>query len=292
MEIIAKKLGYCRLCLTENVLSLFTKEGYEVARCRRCGFTFLNSQITPQFLKDYYSENFFNDPGIKHGFSNYENEFESLKITFAERINIIKKYKPMGSLLDIGCATGTFMLVAKKFWRVYGAEISSYASQVASGKGLEVYTGEIENSPYANLKFDVITLWDTVEHLIDPNKTFETIKMLTNPGSIVALTTGDVRSLFSKLSGKYWHLYNIPQHLSYFDQKSISKLFESHGFKIKQINYPSVNFTLDYLMFRLLTFYKINRLIPLYRWLSGKNALNKSIKVNLGDIMFVIGQRE
>ena len=292
MENTIKRLGFCRLCRSDDLKILFIKYGFEVARCRRCGFTLLNFDPNEQFIKNYYSEDFFNDPGTKHGFSDYEAENENLKKTFKERIDILKKYKPAGRLLDIGCATGTFMEVASQNWDVFGVEISEYASQKAQEKGLKVLQGDLVNSPYADQKFDIITMWDTLEHLNHPTQVLQTLKKMTNTGSIIAATTGDVGSLASILTGKYWHLFNIPQHLSYFDKKSASSLFNKAGFKVMQISYPSVNFSLDYLLFRLMTFYRIRALKSLYQLLKRRNLLNANFKVNLFDIMFIIAQRQ
>ena len=184
------------------------------------------------------------------------------------------------------------MEVASQHWDVFGVEISEYASQKAQEKGLKVLQGDLVNSPYADQKFDIITMWDTLEHLNHPTQVLQTLKKMTNTGSIIAATTGDVGSLASILTGKYWHLFNIPQHLSYFDKKSASSLFNKAGFKVMQISYPSVNFSLDYLLFRLMTFYRIRALKSLYQLLKRRNLLNANFKVNLFDIMFIIAQRQ
>lgn len=292
MENIITKLGFCRLCRSTKIRFLFRKYGYEVAVCRSCGFIFLNFSPSQSFLKKYYSEDFFKDPGTKHGFSDYEGEVRNLRKTFWARIQVLRNYRPGGSLLDVGCATGTFMEAAAPFWEVSGVEISDYASRMAQGKGLKVFQGSLENSPYVDLKFDVVTLWDTLEHLAEPRQTIERLGKMTSPGGIVALTTGDVKSLVARVSGRFWHLYNIPQHLSFFDPKSISDLFAGSGLKIREIGYPRLNFTLDYLFFRFVTFYKIGALDPFYRWLKEKKLLDWDIKLNLFDIMLVVAQKE
>lgn len=286
------RLGRCRLCFSGNISEIFEKYSYEITKCRNCGFIFLNFSPTEKFIKDYYSEDFFNDPGIKHGFNDYEREIKSLGKTFSERIDVIKKYKGHGTLLDIGCATGAFLEAATNSFRTYGLEISDYAGAVARKRGLEVFTGKLENSPYLQRRFDVITLWDTIEHLNGPNQIMESLSRMTNPESILAITTGDVGSLFSKLSGRFWHLYNIPQHLSFFDRASITRLLEKHQFRVKQITYPSLHFSLNYLLFRLLTFYKINKLIPFYEFLRKRQWLNLDLTINLFDIMFVIAEKK
>lgn len=292
MENIISRLDCCRICRSDNFKILFEKYGYGIARCRSCGLTFLNFSPDDEFFKNYYAEDFFKDPGTKHGFSDYEGEVENLRKTFRERIELLRNYKPQGTLLDIGCATGAFMESAREFWPVYGVEISEYACRLARAKGLAVFQGTLRDKPYQNLKFDVVTLWDTLEHLADPLGTLQELAQITNEGAIVAVTTGDVGSLVSRISGKFWHLYNIPQHLSFFDQRSITGLFEQSGFVVKEINYPSLNFSLDYLMFRFVTFYKIAYLRPFYNFLKQRKRLNRNLKINLFDVMLVVAQRK
>lgn len=288
---IINKLDRCRLCQSFDCKLLFVKNDYEVKKCNRCKHQFLNFKPSVQFLTDYYAKDYFNDPGIKHAFSNYEEESKNLSKTFIKHCNVLRKYHQKGKLLDIGCATGTFMEIAREYFQVYGVEISAYAGKIAKKKGLNVFTGQLEQSSYNKPYFDVVTLWDTIEHLPHPLKTLEKINQITKPKGIVALTTGNVDSLISKASGKSWHLYNVPQHLSYFSPKSITYLFNQCGFEVKEIVHPGVNFSLNYLLFRLITFYRLKFLFSAYSKLSQRKLLNLSFPVNLRDIMLVIAQK-
>lgn len=289
---IIKKVNNCRLCKNKNLDVLFVKEKYEIVKCQKCDLIFLNFDPDSEFLKHYYSEDFFNDPGIKHAFSNYEEEAPSLKKTFTDRIARICKYVKNGTLLDIGCATGTFLEAAASYWKVCGVDVSDYAILQARTKGLEAYTGEIQNISVVNTsRFDVVTLWDTIEHVADPGEVIKYVNKIVLPGGVVALSTGDVGSVFSKLCGRYWHLYNIPQHLSFFDKTTITTLLEENGFKIMEITYQPSHLTLDYLLFRFITFYKLQMLMPIYKYLKEKGYLNGDVKINLYDIMLVIAQK-
>ncbi|MBI2620998.1 class I SAM-dependent methyltransferase [candidate division WWE3 bacterium] len=283
-----KKLNHCRCCGSKNCKTLFTKYGYDVAKCGECSLVFLNFDPADSFFVDYYSKDFFNDRGTKHAYSDYEKESNSLNRAFAERINTLRKYHGGGTLLDIGCATGTFMKAARASWKVKGVDVSEYAVLQAKKKDLDVFSGELEGSPYTNQKFDIVTLWDTIEHLGDPRKTLRQISKITTPGSVIALTTGDVESTTSRLCGKLWHLYNIPQHLTFFGKGTITKLLGEEGFEVKEISYPPMYLTLDYLLFRLITFYKLAFAFPIYENLKKRGALNPTTKINLHDIVLVV----
>ncbi len=287
-----KKLGCCRLCRSTFYHVLFIKEGYNVAKCDTCGMVFLDFDPDGKFFTEYYSKEFFNDTGTKHAYSDYEKEAESLKKSFIKRCNIIKKYKDNGALLDLGCATGAFLETATRYWKVFGVDISEYATSQAKLKNLDVFCGNLNDSPYIKYKFDVITLWDTIEHISNPKLTIRQSSKILNQGGILTLTTGDVGSVFSKLCGRFWHLYNIPQHLSFFDKFTVSKMLEDEGFIVREILYLPINLTLDYLLFRLITFYNLGFLRPLYKYLKQLNILDKNININLYDIMFVVAQKK
>lgn len=293
MENTIEKLNRCRVCGSREHSVLFIKDNYEVTKCGNCGLVFLNFAPSDKFLSDYYAEDFFNDSGTKDGYSDYKEEAVNLERTFRRRINILKRYQEKGgALLDIGCATGEFMKLAAEYWNVYGVEISSYASRVAEERGLNVFNGKLEQSPYLNSGFNVVTLWDTIEHVAEPLDTMRLINKIVRPKGIVALTTGDVGSFTSRACGRYWHLYNIPQHLSYFGKETITDLLKRSGFKVVEITYPALNFTLDYLLFRSITLYNLKFALPAYRKFTHKGLLNLNIKINLFDVMLVIAQKD
>ena len=291
METTIKKLNKCRLCKSNNYNVLFIKYGYELAKCNECSLTFLNFDPDDEFFSNYYAEDFFNDPGIKHAYSDYEKEAESLKNSFKFRVDILSKYNSGGNLLDVGCATGAFMEVASSRWEVYGVDVSEYAVEQAKKKNLKAFAGVIKDSPYINQIFDVVTLWDTIEHVSDPLETLQQLSEMTKQGSVVALTTGDVGSTVAKISGKYWHLYNIPQHLSYFDKNTITRIFNESGFEVVEIIYPSIQLSLDYLLFRLVTFYKLKFAFNFYKLLKKTGILRPNLNINLYDIMLVVAKK-
>src|SRR3989344_7184175 len=114
-----KKLNKCRLCKSKNYKVLFVKDTFEVVKCKECSFVFLNFDPDEKFFTNYYSEEFFNDTGSKHAYSDYEKEAISLKKTFLGRVKRLKKLAKSTksnkkTLLDVGCATGSFMEVASK----------------------------------------------------------------------------------------------------------------------------------------------------------------------------------
>ena len=72
-------------------------------------------------------------------------------------------------MLDIGCANGEFLDYAKKYgWETYGIEISSEGYEICLNKGINISNYELKENKYGDNMFGCITMWDVIEHLINP----------------------------------------------------------------------------------------------------------------------------
>ncbi len=154
------------------------------------------------------------------------------------RLKTIKQFSKKGRILDVGCAYGFFLEVAEEEgWEGYGVEISEYAARYAKEElGLKVSLGELKEVRYPSEYFEVVTLWDVIEHLPDPLGELKEINRILRKGGIVALSTPAIDSLFAKLSGKRWIGFQCPwEHIYYFSRSTISKLLEKAGFEVVRI---------------------------------------------------------
>ncbi|MCX5679909.1 MAG: class I SAM-dependent methyltransferase, partial [Candidatus Omnitrophica bacterium] len=144
---------------------------------------------------------------------------EQRTMTAVKALKRIRSYSSRhGRLLDIGCGTGDFMLAAREFYDVEGAELSRWAADIGRAKGLKIFDRqphELTNDEY----YDVVTLWGVIEH-------FEEVK----PGGLACLWTGDIDSFPSWLLGrKWWWIQG--QHIQLFSRKSLIRLFSEQDFK-------------------------------------------------------------
>jgi hypothetical protein len=154
-------------------------------------------------------------------------------------LETIRRYKPSGKLLDIGCATGDFLSAASAYYASEGLELSSWASSAARQKGFTVHQVPLENLNKKN-DFDILTLWGVIEHFEFPGKETGYLHSCLKRGGIVCLWTGDFNSLPAKLLGKKWW-YIQAQHIQLFTRKSLEQLFHRHGFETLFIGkYPYV----------------------------------------------------
>lgn len=283
----------CRLCKSGEPLFLFTKYGYHIYRCRTCNLIFTAGNFSIKEIKEYYGKDYFLGSREKLGYHNYFAEEETFRLNSRERITEIEKLTNGRSLLDVGCAAGFFLDEArKKGFLVEGLEISEFMADYAGKRfGLRIRKTPFQAKIFRQ-KYDVITMWDLVEHLDDPVKILMEANKLLQKEGIIAMSTGDVKSLFARICGCHWHLYTPPQHLSFFDNKTIKWLLEKTGFKIVKIDNTGCYYTLSYLSFALKVKFPLFPLNLFYDIIEKTRLARAKIYVNLGDIMTVYARKK
>lgn len=242
----------CPICLSKDQITLrFKKNDYRIYQCCDCRGLFVHPQPEEKDLLDIYSKEYF-QRGNKYkpvGANpcrdpNYHNDLAKL--------NLIKKHKTSGRLLDVGCAMGGFLKVARdQGFDVNGVEVSQYATEyVKNNLGIEVSNCPLPSAGLSEESFDVITLWDVIEHLSDPHPTLAAANKLLRRDGILLLSTGDVSSLLARIMGSHWHLLTPPQHLFFYMPQSMEKVLKPHRFVLKEILYLSKYASLDFILFK------------------------------------------
>jgi SAM-dependent methyltransferase len=126
-----------------------------------------------------------------------------------------------GSLLDVGCATGEFMIVAgDRGWEVCGVEVSPYASMLAERRGLEVVTGTLTQAGFADASFDVVTMLDVVEHLEAPLAELIEVRRILRPGGVLVMETPNWNSIYRRILRRDWPALQPRVHLFFLDPQS------------------------------------------------------------------------
>ena len=162
--------------------------------------------------------------------------YSDILAVLEQKGNLISK-----RLLDIGCGTGEFIAFMKQHgWEAVGLELSSEGVAIAKSKGLEVYNLSIEEFlskyPQYSSTFNIVTLLHVLEHIPNPVEFLSLVKnLLTNTGMIVIQVPNDFNELQlaaqKQLNKKPWWIA-IPDHINYFDFRSLHALLERLGFKV------------------------------------------------------------
>lgn len=145
----------------------------------------------------------------------------------------ISMLKPSGRLLDVGCAFGFFIELSSTFgYDAYGFDASDFAIRHAkkNGIGERVRVATIDSVGYKQGSFDVITLLDVFEHLEDPAKNLRKLRKLLRDDGIIVIATGDTESFAARILKRRWTFYIPPQHLFFFNRRTLGILLEESGF--------------------------------------------------------------
>lgn len=195
----------------------------QVVKCKSCGLCYVNPRIKPDIVVNSYSEA---DDSL------YASQAEGRISTFKESLKLVEKYaKKKGRILDIGAAAGFFLKVAKdNGWETYGVEPSKWSSEFANRNyKVNVKQGVLKEARFKDSFFDVVTMWDVLEHVPDPSSELKEVFRILKPGGMLIINYPDFGTPMARLAGsKWWFLLSV--HLFYFDRNSIEQILIKSGF--------------------------------------------------------------
>ena len=192
-------------------------------------------------------------------------------------------------LLEIGSAYGFFLdLVKDRFSHVTGTDVAAEGVAYAQDQGLDVRLGDLTRLELDD-SYDVVCLWDTIEHLAHPEAHLQRISELTRPGALITVTTGDIGSPLARARGRKWRLIHPPTHLHYFSEKTLTTFLDRYGFKVVHSSYcggyRSLEFAANFIL-------NIQWNKPkLYRAVQRTGLLKFAPYMNMGDIRYIIAER-
>lgn len=137
-------------------------------------------------------------------------------------------------LLDVGCSTGAFLSFAKQQgYEAHGVELSEVTGQYARDQiGLDVFIGTLEAAHYPAARFDIVTLWDVIEHVADPINFLAEIKRILRPNGILAIQSPNIESTMVYLLQDRWNWWTIPDHIFHFSPDALLQLLKICGFRV------------------------------------------------------------
>lgn len=254
--------NYCQSQDTELVNEgpdlLLNKPGlFRLVRCRRCGLIYQNPQLSQAELMAHYPDDY-----LPYQRDDYSYLQDHALTRLCQRV--IDRHPQKGILLDVGCATGSFLKGMKaQGWEVAGVELSPFAAEQARASGLDVHTGTLESAAYPADSFDVVTLWDVLEHVTDPKQTLAEIARILRPGGLLVTSLPNPTSFEARLFGGSWLGWERPRHLFLFTPALIEAYLQNAGLQMTGIE--SFNGRLRLTLYSL-EFYCKARQIPETRW--------------------------
>jgi 2-polyprenyl-3-methyl-5-hydroxy-6-metoxy-1,4-benzoquinol methylase len=218
---------------------------FPLQRCRHCGMVYQSPR--PRDIQPYYEGSYMCYDGKllkfkpilrrKRKFNPDPNvAFYGSSRAYCE---IIHNYIPQPAggkkVLDVGCASGDFILSAQALgWQVAGIEPNPIAAQNANDRLQHsapnpVDVGFLTQESYPNERFDLVTLWHVIEHFDDPVETLRQVMRVLKPGGYCVIQTPRLGSIENRLFGKYWSGFDSPRHLWIFSFETLKLAVEKAG---------------------------------------------------------------
>jgi 2-polyprenyl-3-methyl-5-hydroxy-6-metoxy-1,4-benzoquinol methylase len=222
------------------------RAGYlPIVRCARCGLVLQNPRDDRATLARVYGA--LSD-------SKYEEEDTSRSASAREHLALVEAHEPQpGRLLDVGCASGLFVAAAhEKGWQAAGADASVWMVERARERCPEAAfeIGTLETLEFPREGFDVITLFDVLEHVDAPQAALQRLHGWLRPGGVLCLSVPNAGSWTARLMGPRWVLL-LREHLWYFSPETLGKLLARAGYELVGVRMKWVSFSLHNVVTRL-----------------------------------------
>lgn len=286
----------CPFCNITYYQIFFKREKDTILRCKNCGLIYIYPQPSENEIKEFYnSPNYYkSNDFIYTGYKNYVEDKINIENTAKKRLRWIQSYIKKGKILDIGCGGGFFLNIAKNHgWSCYGVEISKHILQYASNElQLKEIISSLKEANFPEEFFDVITMWDVIEHLKYLKEELLEINRVLKKNGLLVIITPNAGSIIAKITGKKWVLFNRKDHLLFFTPHTLINILNKIGFKVVKYTpfyYGGKYVSLDYIFSRLKEYNKLFYfLLKIVRFLKINNIV---IYADMGDNMTIFAKK-
>jgi 2-polyprenyl-3-methyl-5-hydroxy-6-metoxy-1,4-benzoquinol methylase len=274
----------CDLCGSQNPRFVLESRGLDgpLVECAKCGLRYVGTRRSAlTFGKESADETAARVRSANRDFRylRLQEEHRLAALNAQWRLNLIRKRKPSGKLLEIGCARGDFLSIARESFDVSGVEpnpeLADASSQVAP-----VYRDTIERTPWSG--FDVVASFHVIEHVDSPSSFIGAAAERLKPGGLLVIETPNIDSVPFKLFKSKWRQF-IPEHYFFFNPDTLSALLSEHGLKVEGVQTIGKYASMELI---------VNRLSRYMHWLPNLNGVSHlTFRVNPRDIMIVFATK-
>ncbi|MBC8506392.1 MAG: class I SAM-dependent methyltransferase [Anaerolineales bacterium] len=233
----------------DEIMETFRSSGDEIlvdqlVRCKICDLQYLSPRLKSDVILTGYSE------GTDE---NFISQNPARERTFAKSLELIERLVPdKGCILDIGTAAGAFLGVAKsRGWEVAGSEPNRWMAEWGNEHyGIDIQPGTVFDMNLPDAHYDVVTLWDVLEHTPDPKAVLRECRRVLKPNGLLIVNYPDINSVIARLMGRKW-VFLISVHLYFFTIQTIREMLNQTGFKMQRSKMHWQSLELGYIFFRM-----------------------------------------
>ncbi len=228
----------CGLCGSPERELKFEDGPFSVVTCRSCGLTYVTPRLADGvLLEQVYDEGYWSSDSAKErGYTDYRSDEPLYLKTYRRRLAVVRRHfaRP-GRVLDVGCAAGYFLRVMREEgWQVTGLEpsdaIRPHAERLLGAE--HVHRGLLGEAALERGSFDLVTMWDVIEHIPDVVGAVREVHRLLRPGGRFLIETQNVDSRAAKVLGKRWQHYKHAEHIYHFNAATLGEVLRRGGFEV------------------------------------------------------------
>lgn len=245
----------CHLCGREDGRVLVDDPPFKVRLCAGCGLAYTSPRVRADKLPELYDSGYFTSESAgDFGYASYTEDAAGFRRTFDLKADYVERFVRGGRVLEVGCAAGFFLdALRARGYDVHGIEIGSdVLAHARDVFGLpHLHLGPLETYVAPPEPFDVVAMFDVIEHLADPTAALVRLRGLLKKGGVLVLQTQDVSSLARRVMGRKWTHFKQAEHVFHFSPATIRVLLERAGFDVLDVRkrgagkYVSIGFLID-----------------------------------------------
>jgi ubiquinone/menaquinone biosynthesis C-methylase UbiE len=209
--------------------TVMRKHVYEYRRCGSCGLLFAVPRPSASELLRRLA--YWAEVGPRLSPAEQEAALRAVE----SRFDWIRRHHPRArTLLDVGAGAGAFVAAARRAGLdARGVEL---VPESARFPGIELLVGDLERLGLPARSYDVVTLWDTIEHLVDPLATIQAALALIKDDGILVVETPNERGVSARLRGSEWWVFGPTDHLVMFSPATLGGLVRRAGGRIVHLH--------------------------------------------------------
>lgn len=228
----------CRVCRglksdlwVKDAKDYITEQLFEVRQCSFCRVAFTHPQ--PESMHQFY-------PSYYRQYGRVAQAILKFLYNWHAR-SWVKSLGFSGRALEIGCGNGWMLrALRQRGWEVVGNERTVQSTLFASTvNDLPVFVGQLDAlKPLA--QFDLIVLFQVLEHLPDPLSTLRQCTALLKEGGTLVVAVPNLKSWQAQWTGSSWFHLDVPRHLFHFSPASLSYAMELAGLSVSNVRFSSL----------------------------------------------------
>ncbi len=227
----------CPLCNADDGSVTFSNNGFDHLRCT-CGMIYVADILKAEYLNLVYDDDQYEEE--THRSFRTEPRKSFITAIYEDGLDLVATSGvTSGRLLDVGCSSGLFMEYAgERGFSTQGIEPSQYAVDLALSYDLDVISGYFKGSIYPAESFDLVTLWDVLEHCEDPTEIIADAFQVLAPGGLLFIQVPNAMGLAPRILKQDCNMFTGFGHINLFGPDSLRTLLKSAGYS--RMNMQSV----------------------------------------------------